>query len=196
MSGLRRSLEACTLVMLCLPLQLGAETLGEMIDQTKSAKRIQQMGRAPAPVPAAPGKPVAPVMPTLPLLWSLSGMQDAYQAVLIYGTRAYTVKSEDADTWRVGPWLVTQIDDAGLLLTTRALRGKPAVRLRALEPGASPYPHYTRLTPSTASPPSAPMSPWKLESLSPAQMQAAQLPGATPPNVLSATPANPAAPAQ
>lgn len=166
-----------------------AQTLGEMIDQAKWARRMQPPGTLAGSVPpVAMARPAASA-PTPPLLWSLQGMAGQFEAVLIHGGRAHVVRSDDTDSWRVGPWRVARLDETGLLLTAAQGRAKPAVRLLPPVPGASARPHLRRLTAASPSPASAP--PASPQTLSAAQMQAAQLPTPVPPHVLPAAPAAP-----
>ena len=146
---------AVSLGLIC-PAQ--AQSLGELIDQAKSA-RLSQMDRSGLPsASAARPRATSALIPAVPLLWSLSGIHEQFQAVLIYKSRAYTVHSDEAGSWRVGPWTVAQIDDSGIRLT--ASGGQRETWLPGLSAGASAYPHFRHLVPlgQAPMPPSSPLS--------------------------------------
>ncbi len=186
--GLRSGLDACMLALLCGLPAAGAQTLGDMIDQAKWAKRLQQAGALPGAVAPPPGGPArgAPVVPPVPMLWSLQGMDGHFEAILIHGTRAYLVRSDHPPSFRVGPWSVQQLDEAGVWLNLPSVRRKSPVHVPPPVHGASAYAFARRLGTLPSAAPTASAAAPLQAGLSGPQAQAAQLPVAQPPNTLPA----------
>ena len=81
-------------------------SVGEMIAKNKAIRAAELMGVQP---PKEGGKPVKIKITLIkPKVWSISGINDDMQAVLLYEQRAYRIKSQQLPT-TIGPWQVTSI---------------------------------------------------------------------------------------
>lgn len=126
-------------VGLCLALSapVHGSTVGKMIAHMKQQKEFGNWGQGqnqnqsqnPNSAPAqrssptgAAGKPVdMPKLPTTPMLWSLMGMGEELQAVLVYQGKAYVAKANMPRS-RMGPWWIQAVSAQGVELV---LHDKP-----------------------------------------------------------------------
>ncbi len=121
-----------------------AQTLGDLIEQAKNRRQQQVLQGASIKPPVDP-KAKSAVPATRPLLWSLTGVDERHEAVLIYRTRAYTVASDDASPRRIGPWTVAAVGPSGVTLQlTLSPRSAPVVLMPA-PVGASAFPYQSAL---------------------------------------------------
>jgi hypothetical protein len=119
---------ACTqgLAQSAMPALQGQRTLGELIDAIKVEREALLMP-GPGPINAVPdlprhGSPVDPQQ-QLPRLWSVTGMNGRFTAVLVVNGKVHTLNSDTLPT-QVGGWRVSQIDPFAVLLSQqgRSLR--------------------------------------------------------------------------
>ena len=121
-----------------------AQTLGDLIEQAKSRRQQQVLQGAPVK-PATDPKARTPGAPAPPLLWSLTGLEDRFEAVLIYRARAYTVASDEPSPRRIGPWAVTAVQPSGVTLTLPQQPRSPPLVLAPVPVGASAFPYQSSL---------------------------------------------------
>ena len=134
----------CIGVCLCAPAQ--GVTVAEMIAHMKQQKQLESMGRSPNAAPAALSKSEVemPKLPTAPLLWSISGMGEDLQAVLVYQGRAYMAQSRSPRS-RMGPWWIESVSAQGVVLKLHANPKAAALVLNAPERGMPIEPIALRL---------------------------------------------------
>lgn len=132
----------CVCVSLCASAQ--AATVAETIARMKQQKEQDLMGRSPNAGPAANSKGGMPKLPTKPLLWSLIGMDEDLQAVLVYQGKAYLAKAKMPRT-RMGPWWIESVSAQGVELTLHANPKAGSQLLAAPERGAAIEPYALRL---------------------------------------------------
>lgn len=95
------------------------QTLGELISAIK-AQREAELSPAPAPAPTATVEPKgrwsvnARVQP--PRLWSMTGMNGRFMAVLVVDGKVHSLSSDFLPA-QAGSWLVRHIDDAAVIMS-------------------------------------------------------------------------------
>lgn len=134
----------CIGMCLCAPAQ--GVTVAEIIAHMKQQKQQESMGRPPNAVPAAPSKSVVemPKLPTAPLLWSIIGIGEDLQAVLVYEGKAYVAQSTSPRS-RMGPWWIESVSAQGVVLRLQANPKAAALVLNAPVRGMSIEPYALRL---------------------------------------------------
>ena len=132
-----------------------AQTLGELINQVKKAREAELMG-APAPSVRTPsagssGPKFNPAYEALPRVWSVSGLNERFSAVLVHDGKARAVDSDELPL-RLGPWQVLSVGHAGVEVRRwpSAAARPDKVLLRAPAPGASADAYLKLLQPHDA----------------------------------------------
>lgn len=153
-------------------------------DLIESIKQQKEMALQPRPAPASLGQKGAPAAPpprpdlssaapsAAPLVWSVTGLNQQFTAVLVHERKVYTVAS-DSLPYTLGGWRVHQIHEQAVLVS----RESRWLRLPVPEAGNTAYPFVQAFAPPVSeSPPPAVPAPTATEGLTPAQALAARLP--------------------
>jgi hypothetical protein len=138
-------------VGLCAPVH--GSTVGKMIARLKQQKELENSGSHQSaanaqnisPAGAAPDKPLGmPKLPIAPLLWSLIGLDEDLQAVLVYQGKAYVAQANMPRS-RMGPWWIESVTQQGVLLVLHDNPKAAPLMLHAPERGASIEPYALSL---------------------------------------------------
>jgi hypothetical protein len=120
-------------------------TVAEIIARMKQQKEQDSLGRGPNTGPETPLKEQGmPKLPTTPLLWSLIGVDDDLQAVLVYQGRAYVAQANMPRS-RMGPWWIESVSAQGVVLQLHAKPKAAPLVLAAPERGAAIEPYAQSL---------------------------------------------------
>ena len=130
-------------------------------------------------------------MQAAPVLWSLTGLEDRYEAILIYRGKAHTVNSHAPGLQQLGPWTVQAVRPTGVVLALPAARRAAPVVLTPMPVGTSAF-GYQAVLPALgdwddeaqAAAPALALRPVPPESPGPAQPPTMQPSIAQPPNAL------------
>ena len=83
-------------------------TVGELIDKAKAARAAELMGLPAKQTPSGPKATKTPLAPTKPKVWSIVGMNDNFEAVMVDHQKVYLVRSQQLPA-TVGAWQITNI---------------------------------------------------------------------------------------
>lgn len=126
--GAWAALALLPLVSLALPQPARAQSQPPTVsDLIESIKQQKEMALQPRPAPASPGQkgasaapPPRPVVSTAaPLVWSVTGLNQQFTAVLVHERKVYTVAS-DSLPYTLGAWRVHRIDEHAVLVSREA----------------------------------------------------------------------------
>lgn len=96
------------LVLAACNVQAQSSSVGELIAKSKAARTAELMGAPAKPVDSDAKKKTSSPSTVKPKLWSITGMDQNFTAVLLVQQKAYTVASHDLPV-NLGAWEVTQI---------------------------------------------------------------------------------------
>ncbi len=184
---------ACCLLLLAalaqaqVQAQAQAQSLGDLVEQAKARRQQQLQGTVPRP-PARAVSAARGAMAT-PMLWSLTGLEDRYEAILIYQGKAHTVNSHALESQQLGPWTVQAVEPTGVVLALPSARRVAPLVLAPMPVGTSAFGYLAVLPPlgdwddetQTAAPAPA-VRPAPAETPGPAQPPSVQPPNALPSN--------------
>jgi hypothetical protein len=142
---------AMAIALVCSMPAARSQTLGELINQVKKAREAELLG-APAPSKSAkPGPRVSAAHDALPLVWSISGLDEQFSAVLVHDSKVHVVASGDLPL-RLGPWQLVSVGHGGVMV--RRWLGVPSrpdvVLIKAPAPGAALDAYLKQLQPRSA----------------------------------------------
>ena len=141
------SRESALLVALCAVFNLHAETLGDLIDREKSSRQLETKDK-PIQLPKKMTNTKSNSrFDRVPLLWSLYGMDQQLQAILIYENKAYVVRYGESNSTKIGPWSVIKMSYSGLQLSGPKGRNLELIELPSLVQGTSAHrylDHFSR----------------------------------------------------
>ena len=90
-----------------------SKTVQELIQSMKAQRELMLVPGA-QPRSGGTSRPSAPEQPDMPpLLWSVSGLNDGYTAVLVIDRKVHVVQSQSLPVW-IGGWRVRWIDAHGV----------------------------------------------------------------------------------
>jgi len=120
-------------------------TLAELIARLKQQKEQETLGRVPnaSPSPAIK-EAIEARLPSAPLLWSISGLDDDLQAVLVYQGKAYVARA-NGPRIRMGPWWIESISPHRVLLNAHDKPAALPLVLEAPQRGAAIEPYAMSL---------------------------------------------------
>ncbi len=119
-------------------------------DLIGSIKQQKELALQPRPGPASPvqrpapeaGPAHKPVSAAPPMVWSVTGLNQQFTAVLVHDRKVYTVVSDGLPR-TLGGWRVHQINEQAVLVS----RESRSLRLPVPDVASSPFPFVQALTP-------------------------------------------------
>lgn len=148
------------------------QSLGDLIDR---AKLLKQSQLSTGNVKAAPSKESTEAL-TQPLLWLLSGVDERFEAVIIYRAKVYTATNTEIDSLRLGPWRIVDINANGVHLIANKTHKHKEIVLEPHRLGTSAHAHYKSLMRQNRSSLSTFDVHDTTQAMTPSQMLATQLP--------------------
>ena len=106
-------------------------SVGELIEKTKAARAAELMGSSSKNKDAAAHKSKAPPVLVKPKVWSIAGVNDDLEAVLVSQEKAYLIRASKLPA-TLGPWQVTSIKEQEVWIK-EANATKSAKQIIALE---------------------------------------------------------------
>ena len=121
-------------------------SVADLIDRLKQKKEQEVLGTpAPKPDKANATRPSQRFqMPSPPMLWSISGINNELEAVLIYQGKAHVATSSKLPM-RIGPWQVDSISAQGVIIHSLIKPADPPLEINAPASGAAIQAYATRL---------------------------------------------------
>lgn len=101
-------LSAFMLLFVCMQLHAQNMSVGEMIAKSKEARVAEMQGRQPPKETGTVKKQKAPAPLSKPKVWSITGTNDDFEAVLVYQQKVYVAHSVQLPS-AVGGWQITKI---------------------------------------------------------------------------------------
>lgn len=132
------------LALLATPIHAQSQaTLNELIQSIK-AQREAALNPARAQVPHPEGDvsiKKMPEIPAIPMVWSITGINEGYAAILVVERKAHRVSSTDLPQ-QLGPWRVQGISEEAVVI----MRQGQSMTLRAPDSTSRPEPFIAALT--------------------------------------------------